>query len=916
MNSDLRAVSVSTEPPVRGGDPPSKGARAPGVGFAARAAARGAILAAVSLMTSGARAAEESPPAPAAASTTGAGRTPGTSPLAIESLRAALSAESPFLAATPAPDLPFAQESRTFHPIDDPTVAPPAPSDATKDVRAIATDHLGRVWAGARAGIFRLDETFGSDWRAMPSPSDAGPTYDFARAGGRMAAGTWNGLWLETATGMERVEGVEGPISAVAAIPARAPVFAGATGTTTAGAPVPSTGGEIYALGPKGVWLVAASGTATRVPYSGASSVRDAVVDARGRLYIATGHGLFLVGGTADGSPTGAPLPEARVVEVPSDALAIAGDGRAPWLDYAGAAPGVTADAPLIAPYLTSVDLDAAGLLWVTCAGGASRLRLAGDDGAASTIPTPDLFSAHDRSPFPEIEVSCSRLAPDGRRWFGTAGGASVWPEGSLVPRSPEADVSDPRDAARVRRGERWLPDDDVRAIDFDANGTAWIATAGGVAAIRTERITLAEKARRMHAILEARHVRPPGLVEKARLRERGVVESWEPMDDDNDGEYTGMALTMESMRWAVTRDPEARRAADRAWVGLRFLHEVTGTKSFVARTAIPPDWERMADPNKTYDERERADELVADPRYKPVEERWRMSRDGKWRWKGDTSSDEITGHFYGYAFYYDLAADETRRAEVREHVRRLMDGLIEGGFELLDTDGTHTRWGVWAPERLNDDPLWRAERGCNSVELLSFLGVTAHVTGDEKYRKLARELALERGLAENVRRAKTFNPWVRTHIDDELTAMAWPQLIAYERDPALRAIWLEGFRHWAAGMARDRSPFFACTIAPLSGDDPRVEESLGYLRDAPLDLINWGIDNATREDLRVVRRPSAETEQTDRLLPASEREPVRWDGNPWRARQGDGGWTESAPTSWLLGYWMMRWSGLLADGE
>ena len=50
--------------------------------------------------------------------------------------------------------------------------------------------------------------------------------------------------------------------------------------------------------------------------------------------------------------------------------------------------------------------------------------------------------------------------------------------------------------------------------------------------------------------------------------------------------------------------------------------------------------------------------------------------------------------------------------------------------------DGTHIKWGVWAPETLHHDPDWAPERGVNSVEILSFLKLAYHVSGDERYRK------------------------------------------------------------------------------------------------------------------------------------------------------------------------------------
>ena len=254
-----------------------------------------------------------------------------------------------------------------------------------------------------------------------------------------------------------------------------------------------------------------------------------------------------------------------------------------------------------------------------------------------------------------------------------------------------------------------------------------------------------------------------------------GDVSSWEPYDDDNDGQYTGMYLAMESFRYATTKAPQAKANAKRAFEALRFLQTVTQTPGFVARTVVPSSWSRMHDPNQTFSDNDLAERLVRDPRYKYVPVRWHQSTDGQWLWKGDTSSDEITGHYYGYLIYYDLVADEAERLHVAQHVRNVTDYIVDNGFVLKGMDGKPTRWGVWSPERLNDDPDWEMDRSANSVEMLSYLKAAYHMTGDEKYQQHYLRLINEHGYAENARRSKTMGPAWRTHIDDELLALAYP---------------------------------------------------------------------------------------------------------------------------------------------
>ena len=152
-----------------------------------------------------------------------------------------------------------------------------------------------------------------------------------------------------------------------------------------------------------------------------------------------------------------------------------------------------------------------------------------------------------------------------------------------------------------------------------------------------------------------------------------------------------------------------------------------------------------------------------------------------------------------------------------------------------------------------------------------------------------------------------------RTHISDELLALAFPALLLYETDPQLRELYLESLDAWYASARADGSPYFNFTVSALTDRDVDRQASLAFLRDMPLDLVRWRIDNGQREDLRMTRVPELGPLQTDRLVPPSERGVMRWDKNPWLAVQGDGGQTESAGVFWLLPYWMGRYYGFIA---
>ncbi|MBX9654879.1 hypothetical protein K2Y11_14805, partial [bacterium] len=163
----------------------------------------------------------------------------------------------------------------------------------------------------------------------------------------------------------------------------------------------------------------------------------------------------------------------------------------------------------------------------------------------------------------------------------------------------------------RFLHSQRWLPSNEVRAIAIGSEGNVFIGTSGGVSILREEKMTLAKKAAYFEKMVRDRHVRPPGLVERCRLRVAGEVSSFEPEDTDNDGEYTGTYLVAEAYRYGATRSEEAKQNADDAFDAMEFLQSVTGTPGFVARTVVPATWKNGHDPNLSYSPQQRAEMLA-----------------------------------------------------------------------------------------------------------------------------------------------------------------------------------------------------------------------------------------------------------------------------------------------------------------
>jgi len=512
------------------------------------------------------------------------------------------------------------------------------------------------------------------------------------------------------------------------------------------------------------------------------------------------------------------------------------------------------------------------------------------------------LYGPQDGLPWNE----CTSLAPapDGSVWLGTTKGAIRF-DGTNF---------------EYRQGRRWLPGDNVKSVVVDKDNTAWFQTDAGVGKIRSVPMTLAEKAKFFEDEIDLRHRRTEyEYVLEVRLDKPGDKSKWTQHDSDNDGLWTSMYGAGECYAWAVTKDPKAKHRAKKAYEAMRFLWTVTqgGTPpapaGYVARTVLPASG---PDPNASAytPEKDRVFQSTRDSLWKIMNPRWPRSADGKWFWKADTSSDELDGHYYLYALYYDLVAkgDPAEEARVREHVAALTSHLVDNNFQLVDHDGKVTRWGVFNPEALNADMLWADDRPLNSFSILAYLKTAFHITGDAKYQKAYKLLIDKHGYAVNAMMNKHHaGPGGGNQSDDEMAFMMLYNLLRYEDDARLRQMYGIALRRRWETEAPELNPVFnymAAAVlqgqkftdshhtADLTLDGPWREESLDTLRRFPLDRVNWRLANSHRLDVRPLsaaagsRGPRRGHRLDGRVLPIDERYVNHWNHDPWQLDQGGNG--------------------------
>lgn len=475
----------------------------------------------------------------------------------------------------------------------------------------------------------------------------------------------------------------------------------------------------------------------------------------------------------------------------------------------------------------------------------------------------------------PILDLTSVVTAHDGTVWLGSNDGLVRWQHGRWI----------------YLAGGRWLPDNRVTAIAPAHDGSVWVGTPKGLSHVYHRTLTLEEKAAILQKNLESRD-RRYGYVTELQLRAPGVVEGAMQEISDNDGLWTSLYIAAQSFRYAMTKAPQAHDQAWRSTKALLRLESLTGLTGFPARAVCNVDEPQF-----------KGRSLRSDSEWheSPVERNW--------FWKGETSSDEIDGHYFGWYLFSELVANDQEKAEVRATCKRVTDHILDHGYYLMDLDGKPTTWGVWAPEKLNDDPKWWHERGLNSLEILSHLKVAMHLVGDPRYEQAYHELIQKHHYAINALGAKIAGG---VSHDNQLMFLAYYPLLQLEHDPGLRALYLASLRRSWEYERIEGNPLWNFIYGASTAEACDVEAAVEALREIPLDFIRWKTRNAQRADLKYAATPGRDgKKQVLKPLPWTEAIVHNWDSNPFEV-DGGNDLTEADQTVWLLPYWMGRYHRLI----
>jgi hypothetical protein len=440
--------------------------------------------------------------------------------------------------------------------------------------------------------------------------------------------------------------------------------------------------------------------------------------------------------------------------------------------------------------------------------------------------------------------------------------------------------------------GKRWLPDDHVTGIGLEPPVKAnviWVETPKGFSRIEYKQMTLAEKSKAFVERVQKRHVRW-GMTSDSLLQTPGDLSTNKTVSSDNDGLWTQMYIAAEAFRYAVTKEADARANAKVGFEAMLRLETITGISGFHARSII---------------------KIGED--IQPKDGEWHTTADGQWRWKGDTSSDEIVGHYFGYAVYYDLVADETEKQKIRGVVTRMTDHILDNNYQLIDVDGKRTLWGWWGPDAIWEDP---DETGLRALHMLAHLRTAHHITGNPRYEQAYQELIAKHRYHLLMRNQKINYPGRINHSDDELAFLSYYPLLIYEKDAKLREVYLQSLeRAWQVERP-ERNPLWNFIYAACSGaKEFDLEESIRTLREIPMDQIEWVVTNSHRLDVPMdLLADRFKRKQALIVLPYDELPMSKWNGNPYRIDGGNGGRSEDDGAYFLLPYWMGRYHKLIGE--
>ncbi|MEN8137645.1 MAG: hypothetical protein ABFR62_04355 [Bacteroidota bacterium] len=488
-------------------------------------------------------------------------------------------------------------------------------------------------------------------------------------------------------------------------------------------------------------------------------------------------------------------------------------------------------------------------------------------------------------------DLPCNRLNSvteiDGNLWFASDKGAFML-----------------RDDGKFNyyASRRWLMDNKVTDIAKGENNSILILSEKGLSQINFEETTLYSKAMYFENQVRKRHIRNGFNCDSYVMDVYGDLSSGYMVDSDNDGLWTSMYLASQLFRYKVTGSEEALLNALESFDAMERLNDINGIKGF---------------PSRSFERSSYA---------KHGRENWHQADDEKWEWKGTTSSDEAVGHYLAFSMVLEFVDDEDVKKRALKLLLEMTDHIIDNDLYYVDVDGKPTRWGRWNPDYVNKFNKSVGDRKLNSSNIIAFLQAAYHFSGDEKYKTKAYELIDNYGYLENLSVAMSeigvvdfedkesqdlSDSW--NHSDDEMYFLSYWYLYRYAFNDKLKAKYYDVIKdHWNIERP-EKDGLWNLSYALIGAEEFDLDNTIWYLKEFPLDMISWSINNSGRKDLEFL--PDNFREQTtSHVLPPDERPVFKHNTNTFTLDSGDEGRVEYSGDIYLLPYWMGRYLGVISE--
>ena len=561
----------------------------------------------------------------------------------------------------------------------------------------------------------------------------------------------------------------------------------------------------------------------------------------------------------------------------------------------------------------------------------------------------PDLSDFKYPLPLRKKDYCCFCETADGVMWYGGKGGVTRY--------NPNAESL--TDVVMHFAARRDLLDNNVSSLVSDNKDGVWVLTDNGATHIDMVLMSMEDKAYRL---LEETltYVDRHGMVSQKKLSEAGNLKSALPYGhSDNDGSFSAAYAMGEIFRYATLKRElgdfadetiEARRVAMRASEATLMLMYIAGRgDGFVARTYLTKD-EPVPDDGLFYKKNGATAvclnttdarnmkvvglEVKADA---PIPERLRKLytcdgyEDTDITYKGDTSSDEITHHYMHLLVAHEFLGREDPEYDelIKTAVINTTTHMIKNNFALREAHGGYTTWAKWNLEYFNTPMGW-ADACLNAGQMLMYLRVTMHITGEKGLWQKTYDELIEKGYADlTVKHYDRFNQvCVQGGIDfredimygDHMLAVLslWG-LITLEPDEELKEKFRTAYRTWRGSLAPEFNPGydFPYFLSDPDNAKPDAERIKTWFYRFGVSRLASNVSLDMRRDYPK-RVHKGGYKSTSALLPNDERFIAKYDRDPLEYKNEDSGGVFCVESCYpyTFAYWLGRYFRFIEEGE